>query len=248
MADMGRPLRTVERVLASTRHTVLELLLAADTWIDESELAGAIDGDPGRVLRTLVDQGVIERTGPSCRLHPAVQPEVRTECGEPSRAAWLQLTSIARRELAARPGDSNALALAVRAQARSGDAAAALALLASHPAARHRMSATLMADTVRDVARSAPETATDGHVAFAREMFRRGEFETARRSLEELPIASLAVREVRLLRAHVLLRAGALTAARRDLALAGGPGDLEIAILGTLIDVMAGKFAHARTS
>src|SRR5262245_45176775 len=106
---------------------------------------------------------------------------------------------IAERALAARPGDPEALAFAVRARASAGDAEGALAMLANHPSARHRMSAALLDDTARELARCAPAHAIDGHLAFAREMVRRCEFETAREALEQLPVAGLALREVRIL-------------------------------------------------
>ena len=210
---------SVELRAKGAGRKLLALLAAAEGPLDESELLRVL----GRGARESIDELrkhlLILRDGARIALAPPVVSLALEALGLPEPATWRMLVALGERALAASAHDDAALLVTARAQLALGNVELALHTLRTHPIARAAAPTAAIERVLRDAAvRSAPHASTALRL-LARELLRVGDYDSARRTLDELPapVSREEAERVALLRAESHIRAGEPDAAQRAL-------------------------------
>ncbi|MBS2018732.1 MAG: AAA family ATPase [Deltaproteobacteria bacterium] len=205
---------------------VLALLSAAETPLAEEEVARAAGKGAADAIDGLRKHLLVVREGHRIALAPPVAAIARKQLGDIDDATWRSLTKIAERALVSSAHDDAALVLAARAYLELGDVERALAITREHAIARAAAPTAVIERLLRDVAAREPAAASVALRLLARELLRVGDYEAARRTLDDLPPPKTRdeAERVALLRAESHIRAGEPAAAQHALdALARAP-------------------------
>ena len=198
---------------------VLVLLAAADAPIDEEEAARAAGKGARDAIDDLRKHLLVIREGTRITLAPPVVTIAKKRLGEVDAATWKSLAKIGERALVGSAHDDTALVLAARAYLELGDVERTLTVTREHAIARASAPTAVVERLLRDVASRAPAVASVALRLLARELLRVGDYEAARRTLDDLPPAKTRdeAERVALLRAESHIRAGEPDAAQRAL-------------------------------
>lgn len=205
---------------------VLVLLAAAEAPIDEEEAARAAGKGARDAIDDLRKHLLVIREGSRITLAPPVVTIAKKRLGEVDAATWKALAKIGERALVGSAHDDVALVLAARSHLELGDVERTLSITREHAIARASAPTAVVERLLRDVASRAPAAASVALRLLARELLRVGDYEAARRTLDDLPPAKTRdeAERVALLRAESHIRAGEPDAAQRALdALAHAP-------------------------
>jgi hypothetical protein len=211
--------RSLEDRAKGAARKVLAVLAAAAGPLDEAQVVSAL----GRGAREAVDELrkhlLVVREDTRIALAPPVTSLAQEALGTPDAAIWKTLAALAEHALAASGHDDAALVLAARAQLALGDVDRALRLVREHAIARAAAPTAAMERVLRDAASRSPAHAPISLRLLARELLRVGDYESARLTLDELPVAASRdeAERVALLRAECHIRAGEPEAAQRAL-------------------------------
>jgi hypothetical protein len=232
--------RAVAEHAAGAGRAVLELLVAAERPLPEAdllEIAGAKDA-----IERLRQHLVVVKTKDGLAIAAPLAATVRVLLGEPSRETWQAAARLADQALAGAPASADALLLAARARVAVGDAGSALGVLRAHVAARAAAPSAALERVLRDAAKTEPQEAL---FLLAREQIRAGDYEAARRTLEEVPAPSRAEdrARLRLMRCEALARGGDPVAAARELHGLHDPG---ARLARAELDVIDGRLEAGR--
>jgi hypothetical protein len=230
---------------------VLALLAAGAVPLDEEDVASAVGRGARASIEVLATHLLVQRSGSRLVVAPPVFPLVDEALGLPDAATWRALGKIAERSLAAAPHDDAALVLACRARLARGDAKGALALAQAHPLARASAPTSALDRVLRAVAAGSSTHAGAALRLLAREHLRVGDYESARRTLDEAPRPRVRADAERLalLRAECHMRAGEPDAARRAIDALGPPKAREnpgVALTRAQLAILRGELALAR--
>jgi len=211
--------RTIEGRMRGAEGIVLALLSAAAMPLDASEVARAAGKGGDAAIDELRKHLVVVREGARVAIAAPAVELVRELLGEIPTATWKTLAKLADRILAASPDDAAALLVAARARVEIGAADDALAVVKRHPLARASADLTGLEGVLRAIAAESASHRLDALRLLAREQLRAGDYEAARRTLDDLPKPRTRedAEKAALLRAECLLRAGEPEAARRAL-------------------------------
>lgn len=163
------------------------------------------------------------------------------------------LTKRGERLMETAPGDPQALVLACRALAHSGEPRRSLELLQLHSHARSAVGATSLALLFREIGAADPALLAECQVALAREQLRRRDFEAARHTLEPVPAglhSSPVACRIRVLRAEALLHCGDANGAALEIEYATrhatGAGRVQVVTALADLNICRGDLASAR--
>ncbi len=207
-----------ERSRGSTRK-VLALLSAAQAPLDENEVVKA-GGKTGReAVDDLRKHLLVTRDGARIALAAPVLALAQETLGEPDSITWRALVKIGELALATSAHDDVALLLTARAHLALHDVESALVVLRAQPMARAAAPTAALERLLRAMASQAPAHASLALRLLARELLRAGDYDSARRALDELPPPRDRdeAERVALLRAESHIRAGEPQAAQRAL-------------------------------
>lgn len=205
---------------------ILMLLAAAEAPIDEEEAARAAGKGARDAIDDLRKHLLVIREGTRITLAPPVVNIAKKRLGEVDSATWKALAKIGERSLVASAHDDVALVLAARAHLELGDVERTLTITREYAIARAAAPTAVIERLLRDVASRAPVAASVALRLLARELLRTGDYEAARRTLDDLPAPKTReeAERIALLRAESHIRAGEPDAAQRALdALAHAP-------------------------
>ena len=210
--------RSVERARGAARK-VLAVLAAAEAPLDEGEIVRAVGKGAREAIDDFREHLVVVRNGPRLAIAAPVLSLAQETLGEPDAATWRALGKLADRALATSGHDGSALLLAARAHLALGDVDGSLATLRAHAVARAAAPTAALERLLREVASQAPGHAPLALRLLARELLRVGDYESARRALDELPAPKTRHEgeRVALLRAESHIGAGEPAAAQRAL-------------------------------
>ncbi len=208
--------REIDDLVKGAARSALAALAAAGSPLDERELAQAMGGNAGRAIELLRKRLVVTRTGERVELAPRVAPIAREVLGTPRPATWKIVLRVAERMLSSNAHDDVALLTAARASLELGAAKDALAIVRRHHLARAASDLVALERLLRDVAGRRAELRADALLVLAREALRTGDYDTARRALDDLPRAKTYedAERAALLRAECHIRAGEPAAAQ----------------------------------
>jgi tetratricopeptide (TPR) repeat protein len=211
--------RTIEEGMRGAQATVLALLSAAGAPLDAAEVARAAGKGGDAAIDELRKHLVVVREGARVSIAAPAIELVREIAGDVPAATWKALAKIAERILAASPNDGAALLVAARAHVEIGAPADALAVLKRHPLARASADLAGLERVLRAIAAESAAQRLDALRLLAREQLRAGDYEAARRTLDDLPKPRTRedAERAALLRAECYVRAGEPEAAQRAL-------------------------------
>ncbi|MBX3191696.1 MAG: hypothetical protein KF819_32185 [Labilithrix sp.] len=211
--------RSVEEHASGPARRVLSLLTAAEGALDETELLRAAGRGAREALAELRKYLLVVQSGSRIAIAAPAMSLAQSAIGEPDEATWRSLARIAGRALAASGHDDAALLMAARANLELGDVDECLRVVREHGIARAAAEAAAIERLLRDVASRSRAHAATALRLLARELLRVGDYEAARRTLDEMPPAKTReeAERVALLRAETHIRAGEPEAAQRAL-------------------------------
>lgn len=210
---------SIERHASGSARKILTLLAAAECPLDEAELVRVAGGAAREALNELRKSLLVVREGARVGLAQPVRTVVEGDLGEPDTATWKTLARMAQKALAASAHDDAALVLLGRALLELGDVERALAAVREHAVARAAAPTAAVERLLRQIAARAPASSATALRLLARELLRAGDYDSARRALDELPKPRTReeAERVALLRAESHIRAGEPEAAQRAL-------------------------------
>ncbi len=216
--DAGTVQRVLERAKGASRR-VLALLAVADAMLVESDVVSALGRGARDAVEDLRKQLVVVGAGERIGLSAAFARHAARVLGPPDETVAAALAKVAESALAASPGAGDMLLLAMRAEVERGAPDAALEVASRHPLARASAPIGDLERLLRTIAARAPRHASAALLVLARELVRAGDFEAAKRVLDEMPRAPSAklVEAIAILRAECHLRGGEPEAAARIL-------------------------------
>jgi tetratricopeptide (TPR) repeat protein len=245
--------RTIEERMRGAQATVLALLSAAGVPLDVAEVARAAGKGGDAAIDELRRHLVVVREGARVSVAAPAIDLVRELVGDVPAATWKALAKIAARILAASPNDGAALLVAARAYVETGAPADALAVLKRHPLARASADLAGLERVLRAIAAESASQRLDALRLLAREQLRAGDYEAARRTLDDLPKPRTRedAERAALLRAECHVRAGEPEAAQRaldELAPRRGGALLgpAFALAQTQLAILRGELSEAR--
>lgn len=211
--------RSIEERAKGPARKLLALLAAAATPLDEAQLVAAAGRGAREGVEELRKHLLVLRDGTRITVAPPVTALVQETLGAPDAAMWKTLAALADHALASSSHDDAGLVLAARSQLALGDIERALQLVRDHAIARAAAPTAAMERILRDVASRSPAHASTSLRLLARELLRVGDYESARRTLDELPTPASReeAERVALLRAECHIRGGEPEAAQRAL-------------------------------
>jgi hypothetical protein len=211
--------RSVEKQSKGHARKVLALLAAAELPLDEVEVARAAGKGGREAIDDLRKHLLVVREGSRVAIAAPVLSLAQEILGEPDVATWRTLVKLGDHALATSGHDDAALLLAARAHLALGDVERVLRTLREHAIARAAAPTAALERVLREVASQAPAHASVALRLLARELLRVGDYESARRALDELPAPQSRdeAERVALLRAESHIRAGEPEAAQRAL-------------------------------
>lgn len=245
---------SVEERSKGAARKVLALLVAAEVPLDEIEVAGAAGKGAREAIDDLRKHLLVVREGSRLALAAPVLSLAREILGEPDRATWRSLVKLAERALASSGHDDAALLLAARAHLALGDVEAALRTLREHAVARAAAPTAALERALREAASQSPAHAGAALRMLARELLRVGDYESARRALDELPAPKTRddAERIALLRAESHIRAGEPEAAQRALdaleRAAKGVASPGVVLTRAQLAILRGELAPARAT
>ncbi len=211
--------RSVEERSRGSTRKVLALLAAAAVPLDENEVVKA-GGKTGRhAVDDLRKHLLVVRDGARISLAAPVLTLAQETLGEPDSMTWRVLVKLGEIALATSAHDDVALLLIARAHLALHDVESALVTLREHAMARAAAPTAALERVLRAMASKAPAHASLALRLLARELLRVGDYDSARRALDELPPPKDRdeAERVALLRAESHIRAGEPHAAQRAL-------------------------------
>lgn len=209
--------RSIEAIDDAAGRAIIAALAAAGTGLDETELAKAAGAGAAAAIDTLRKRLVVTRSEGRLALAPSTADIAHDVLGAPKPATWKIVQRVADRMLASVAHDDGALLAAARARIELDDAANALEIVRTHHLARASADPVALERLLRDLgARDAGER-SQALLVLAREALRAGDYDAARRALDDLPRAKSYEEAERaaLLRAECHIRAGEPAAAQR---------------------------------
>ncbi len=243
--------REIDALSEGEARTVLAALAAANGPLDERELARAVGRGADGAIDLLRKRLVVTREGDRLALAPAVASIAREALGAPRAPTWKTVQRVADRTLASNAHDDAALLGGARARLELGDAEGALSLLRTHHLARAASDPAALERLLRDVAARSAEQRTMALLVLARESLRVGDYDAARRALDDLPRAKTYedAERAALLRAECHIRAGEPAAAQAAIdAVPSKRGKPSAALILTRaqLAILRGELASAR--
>jgi hypothetical protein len=253
--------RSIEERANGVAGKILAFLVAADAPIDEHELIRSAGKGAREAIADLRRYLLVSRESGRVSVTPPAVPLARQVLGDPDESVWRVLARIGEAELAASAHDDVALVLAARARLETGDAEKALAIVHAHPAARAAAPTAALDRLLRDVAGSVRHgggrdggrmLASTSLRILAREQLRVGDYDAARRTLDEIPPAKNRedAERIALLRAEASVRAGEPAAAQRALDSLGDRKNESAGVVLTRAQfaILRGEHAEARAT
>ncbi|HSO37715.1 MAG TPA: ATP-binding protein, partial [Labilithrix sp.] len=247
--------RSVEERASGLTRKVLALLAAAGVGLDENEVVKA-GGKTGReAVDDLRKHLLVVRDGARIALAAPVLALAQETLGEPEAATWRTLVKLGEHALATSGHDDSALLLTARAHLALHDVEGALRILREHAMARAAAPTAALERVLRAVASQAPAHASIALRLLARELLRVGDYDSARRALDELPAPRDRdeAERVALLRAESHIRAGEPHAAQRALDTLDGAAKTESSSPGVVLTraqlgILRGELGPARAT
>ena len=211
--------RSVAERSKGPARTVLALLAAAETPLDEGQVARAAGKGAREAIDELRRHLLVVRDASRITIAAPVLTLAQEALGEADRSIWRTLVKLGEHALGSSGHDDAALLLVARARLALGDVSGSLRTLREHAIARAAAPTAAMERVLREIASHAPVHASIALRLLARELLRVGDYEGARRALDELPPAKTRdeAERVALLRAESHIRAGEPAAAQRAL-------------------------------
>ena len=211
--------RSVAERAKGPARKVLALLAAAEVPLDEGEVARAAGKRAREAIDDLRKHLLVMRDGSRILIAAPVLALALEVLGEPDQATWRTLVKLGGHALAASGHDDAALLLVARARLAVGDVAGSMRTLREHAIARAAAPTAALERVLREAASLAPDHASIALRLLARELLRVGDYERARRALDELPPPKTRdeTERIALLRAESHIRAGEPGAAQRTL-------------------------------
>lgn len=209
--------RSIEAIDDAAGRTIIAALAAAGTALDETELAKAAGSGAAAAIDTLRKRLVVTRGDGRLSLAPSTANIVHDVLGAAKPATWKIVQRVADRMLASVAHDDGALIAAARARIELDDAAAALEIVRTHHLARASADPVALERLLRDLGARDAEQRSQALLVLAREALRAGDYDAARRALDDLPRPKTYEEAERaaLLRAECHIRAGEPAAAQR---------------------------------
>ena len=217
----GDPTEALRAAIAAHKDgaagLILSLLSLAGASLDEAEVGRVAGKGAEAAIDELRKHLIVVREGARIAIASPASALTREVVGEPKAATWKALARVADRMLAASPNDDVAVIAAARSRVALGDVPGALGVLKEHPGARMAAGPARLERVLRDVAARSPDDRLDALRLLAREELRAGDYDAARRTLDELPRPRTREEAERtaLLRAECHVRAGEPEAAQR---------------------------------
>lgn len=247
--------RAVEEHASGDPGEVMAVLSSAGAALDETEVIRVLGKKTKAALDELRKHLIVVRDGLRVAITPPAAPIVREIVGEAPRTTWKAVLKIADAMLAAQPSDATAVIAAARARLETNAVDAALEILATHPLARASADPSVLERLLRDVASRSGPSRGPALRMLAREQLRAGDYEQARRSLDELPKPKTREEAVRLalLRAECHVRVGEPGAALRVLDAIGAPpareqGDPALVLTRAQLAILGGDLDDSRAA
>jgi len=244
----------IEACRSGAEGSVLALLSAADTALDEAEVVRAAGKGAEAAIDELRKHLIVVRERKRVSITAPAAALVRDVLGEPKPVTWKALARLGDRVLAASPNDDAAVLVAARARVELDDAEGALLVLKEHPLARAAAAPARLERILRDVAARSADHRLDALRLLAREQLRAADYEAARRTLDDLPRPRTRqdAERAALLRAECHVRAGEPEAAQRaiDELLSrknSGPPGAALALTQAQLAILRGELTEARS-